>query len=310
MGRRMTGRHLKLQPTRHSGRHLPHGHTSYAGLAFLLLLVGVLLAGLSLPVSADGHPKVKENPIKGSFGVEATVAGPAPTRGAQIFSPRSGSQISASPVTVSGSCPQNLIVSIFKNDVFAGSAACTDEGAFTLPVDLFDGQNTLVARVEDALGQRGPDSSPVTVTYLSPSFRAGAAGNFGKQLFLQAPYATQGARVGEKVTWRFSIVGGTPPFALSWDWGDGKTDLEVVQGEGLVSRSHIYDRPGNYRVVLRATDASGNSAIIQVVTVVAGEPIAGTGASSKGIGPGILLAWPIYGFASLLVFCFWLGERR
>lgn len=308
---------LKLQPHRHTGRHQPHPHTSYAGLAFILLLVGVLLAGITFPARASGPdhpdqktPEVFENPTGASVGVSALVSGPAPTRGAQIFSPRTGSRFSTSPVTVSGSCPRDLIVSIFKNNVFAGSAVCSREGAFSLPVDLFDGENILIARVEDALGQRGPDSGPVTVTYASPTFQSGPGGGFGKQLFVQAPYATKGATVGEKVTWRFSILGGTAPYAVSWDWGDGKTDLEIARAEGMISRTHTYDRPGNYRVVIRVTDAAGNSAIIQVVTIVVGESTAAIGASSKSAGLGILLAWPIYLFAAMLVFCFWLGERR
>lgn len=307
----MLRRHFRLRHNRHSGRHLHHGHTSYAGLAFLLLLTGVLLAGVTLPTAAQRVPKEyqAENPLTEAIGVNATVAGAPPTRGAQIFSPRSGSRVSSTPITVSGACPQNLIVSIFKNDVFAGSTVCSPEGAFTLPVDLFDGENRLVARVEDAIGQRGPDSPTVVVMFASQSFQRGAAGNFGKQLFVQAPFATQGAKVGEKVGWRFGIVGGTPPFAVSWDWGDGRSDLDSIRSEGGIFREHVYERPGNYRVIIRVTDASGNSAFIQVVTIVAGERQAAA-VSSTGKGPGILLAWPIYGLAAVLVFAFWLGERR
>ncbi len=283
------------------------------------MLVGILLASLSLPASAadPNHPDQRtpeffENPTKGAIGVTAVVEGPAPTTGARILSPRSGSVVTNIPLTVSGICPSNLIVSIVKNDVFAGSTACSPDGAFSLPIDLFDGQNTLVARVQDAIGQNGPDSAAVVVTYNSPAFLAGVPAALGKQLFLQAPFATQGTSVGTKVTWRFRIVGGTAPFAVSYDWGDGKSDLASVSSEGEIAHDHVYDRPGNYRVVVRVTDTRGNSALMQVVTVVAGETkgAATAGSSGDGMRPGLLLSWPLYGFATLMVVSFWLGERR
>ena len=68
------------------------------------------------------------------------------------------------PVTVTGLCPDGLLVKLFKNNVFAGSVDCT-KGSYSLKIDLFTGQNDLVARVYDSLDQPGPDSSIVRVRF-------------------------------------------------------------------------------------------------------------------------------------------------
>ncbi len=59
---------------------------------------------------------------------------------------------------MSGICPGDLLVKIFKNNVFAGSVQCKN-GSYSIVIDLFSGQNELVARVYDALDQPGPDSN-------------------------------------------------------------------------------------------------------------------------------------------------------
>jgi PKD repeat protein len=285
---------------------MPHAHTSYPALAFMLMLVGVLLSGVSMNASA-ATPVV--NPQSGSLGLQGRVTGPPPTTAASILSPRNNSTITSSPVTVSGTCPINTFVSIYKNNVFAGNTPCTDDGQFSLLIDLFNGSNRLIAKVSDALDQAGPDSAAVVVTYQPAGV---PAINYfpGSQLFLRSDDIVLGASPGQVVTRTITIVGGQGPYAISWDFGDGKTVLVPQNSEGESKVSHSYERPGTYKVIVRVTDSTGNTAILQVATVINGPvAVAGTG---KGFNvPGLLLgAWPLYAFALFLVAAFWLGERR
>jgi hypothetical protein len=293
----------------HTGKIRPHRHTSYAGLVFALVLVGVLLLGVSWAAQA-AVPAV--NPQQGSVGLSGTVPGPPPTTAATILSPHSGSHTSSIPITISGTCPAGTFVEIDKNNVFAGAVQCQDDGTFSLLVDLFDGANTLVARVADALGQFGPDSAPVTVFYDAPSL-ALPSGSVGKQLFLQTSTTVVGGNPNQQLSRTVTIVGGVGPYAVSWDFGDDATSLVSAASEGEVRVSHAYERPGVYRVIVRATDSAGNSAFLQFVTVVNG-PVAAYGANgNKGLGalPGQLLAaWPLYAVALIMVGFFWLGEWR
>jgi len=202
-------------------------------------------------------------------------------------------------------------VLITKNGAFAGATDCQANGTYKLDIDLFDGQNQLVAKVSDALGQYGPDSTAVSVFYAAPSL-AVPGGSVGRQLFMQADTTVYAVSPGQNLSRSLTIVGGVGPYAVSWDWGDGTTSLVSHAGEGAIAASHTYARPGNYRVIVRVTDGVGNAAFLQLVTIVNG-PVAATGTTNgSGLGslPGSLLtAWPLYILALLMVALFWLGER-
>ncbi len=294
---------------KHTGKLKKHRHTSYAGLVFVLLISGVLLLSVSWAATA-ATPAV--NPQTGSVGLTGTVRGPAPTTSATILNPHSGSSTTTIPVTVSGACPANTFVTIIKNGVFGGAASCEENGTFSLLVDLFDGSNTLIARVSDALGQFGPDSAPVTVFYNAPSF-ALPSGSIGKQLFLQMTTTIVGGSPGQSIPRTVTIVGGVGPYAVSWDYGDDANSLSSQGSEGAVTASHSYERPGIYRVIVRVTDSLGNTAFLQFITIINGEaePLGSSRGTGLGALPGVLLtAWPLYGLAVVMVGFFWLGERR
>lgn len=290
---------------------MPHHHTSYPALTLVMLVLGLFMLGVSAAASANnpGPATPAVNPQNGSLGFVGVVPGPPPAQAPVITAPRNGQVFSSVPVTVSGTCQSGLLVSISSQDVFVGSTTCDSHGAFNLLVDLFAGVNRLTARHVDALGQTSPDSNAVTVVYNPPNFTA--SGQISAQLFLQSDSAVQGASPQQLVSWKVSIVGGIAPYAVSYDWGDGKSDLVSRSQAGPVSASHAYAQPGTYQVLIRVTDSTNNAAFIQVVTVVNG-PVAATaaGSSASGLKAGVLLAWPIYALAGLLILTFWLGERR
>ncbi len=69
---------------------------------------------------------------------------------------------------------------------------------------------------------------------------------------------------GLPATFTASASGGTSPYALSWNFGDGGT------GQGS-SVAHTYQTGGNKTVVLTATDANGVTATVtKVITVIVG----------------------------------------
>jgi hypothetical protein len=271
------------------------------------VFIAVFISLLFLfPTSANAQVT---NPQNGSIGVEGTVPGDAPKVGAVISFPRDGATITSLPVTVTGICPSGLLVKIFKNNVFAGSTQCVN-GNFSVQIDLFNGRNELVARVYDDLDQAGPDSNVVVVNFPSSQFST------PNRLFLTSSFAKKGANPGEKLVWPITVSGGNGPYAVSVDWGDGKTP-DVISREfpGTFDISHTYDSPGVYNIIIRATDKDGVVAFLQVVGVANG-PLtqSGSGTGQDGGGgdsPAIVkILWqPVALTIPLLFSTFWLGKR-
>lgn len=292
---------------RHTAKVAPHYHTSYASLMFLLVLAIILVIGMSW--SAMAAPA---NPQSGSVGLSGTVKGPPPSTAATITVPVSGSSITAIPITVAGACPSGTFITITKNNVFGGVASCQDNGTYSMLVDLFAGNNVLVARISDALGQYGPDSLSISIFYDAPDTSTAGAGQ-GRQLFLNMATTVVAGNPGDQIGRTLTIIGGVGPYAVNWEWGDDTSSLMSVTGEGPVNASHVYSRAGTYRVIARVTDKFGNNAYVQFVTVING-PAAAIGTTSRsGLGalPGSLVAvWPILAFMLVLVIAFWMGERR
>lgn len=269
------------------------------------------MLGVSTGASANipGPAVPATNPQSGALGFMGVVPGPPPSVAPIITAPRDGQSFTTVPITVSGTCQKGLLVSVNSQDVFVGSTTCSDQGNFNLLVDLFAGANRLTAHHVDALGQNSPDSNAVSVNYLPSSFSS--SGQVSPQLFLQADTAVEGGSPQQLISWKVNIVGGISPYAVSFDWGDGKSDLVSRSQAGPASSSHAYAQPGTYQVLIRVTDATGNAAFIQVVTVVNGALAATSGGASSGaLKAGVILAWPIYVLAGLLILTFWLGERR
>lgn len=242
----------------------------------------------------------------GSTGISGTVPSPPPTQAATIDVPRNGQSFSNLPITVSGLCPQNLLVEIYKNDVFAGATQC-NKGSYSLQIDLFDGRNDLVARVYDNLNQAGPDSNIVTVTF-SSNIPTG-----GPRITLTTQFAKRGADPGSVLTWPITLSGGTGPYAISVDWGDNTNqDLISRSAPGNLDLQHTYAQSGVYKVTIKATDSGGNSAFLQVVAIANG-PVKQTGAingtNSLTVQTKVLI-WPLIVLFILMITTYWLGKRH
>ncbi len=271
------------------------------GIVFGVVLLAI--AGFA-PVSAQSP-----NPRDGAIGVQGTLSSPPPTQGATISVPTNGQGFSTLPVTVSGLCPNDLMVKVFKNNVFAGSVMCKG-GSYSMIIDLFNGQNELVARVFDSLDQPGPDSNIVNVIFTDT--RRGTT----SRVLLTSNFAKRGANPGQTLTWPIIISGGEGPYAVSVDWGDGKTpDLISQQLPGTFDINHVYDSPGVYNIIVKATDKNGGVAFLQLVGVANGALSQDNGGEEDGSGAGsttpqIRILWqPAAIMIPMLISTFWLGKK-
>lgn len=271
----------------------------------MMMLVGMLLLSVTRSTQA-ATPYT--GPESGSVGLSGKVTAPPPTKPAVIINPKVGQRFSSSPITVSGTCPQGTLVEIFKNDIFAGSAGC-DKQTFSLQIDLLYGANVLLAKVYDDLGQAGPDSNLVTVYYdASPkTVPANAPTALFPQLLLRSDGVYRGVFPSNTLKVNLEIFGGLSPYAVSIDWGDGRNDLKSQSGPGRLEVDHVYNKPGSYNIIFHASDGAGNSAFLQVIAVVNGQPSAA--ATFNPLSGRLGLAWPIFIALLLMVISFWLGEK-
>ena len=305
---------LQLKEHHHSGKRLHHRHTSYPVLGLLLMICGLLLGGTTVGALASPGPQA------GSISLSGTKAGPPPAQPPVITSPHTGQHFGQTPISVSGTCPDNTIVELYKNDVFAGSGPCSAAKTFSFDIDLLYGQNSLVARAYDALNQSSPDSNIVVVFYDATPPQSSPldfANLLGNQLLLRTSPVLRGAYPGVDFSLPVEIIGGKGPYSLSIDWGDGKKDLLPRGSNGSFDITHQYARPGTYSVALRASDADAQQAFLQVLVIVNGQGAgaaggtgAGSASSNNSLTLKLIVIWPLYLLAIMLVIGFWLGEKR
>lgn len=281
---------------------------------FLTNLVPVLLLSILLLASAVGHvhgqigsPDPEQS---GTTGLQGTIPSPPPTTAATISTPTSGRTFDTTPITVSGLCTTGLLVKVFSNNIFVGSVQC-ERGSYSIQIDLFSGDNELVARVYDDLDQAGPDSNKVTVTFRDSQFAA-----FGQRISLTSNLAKLGAPVGSELSWPIILSGGTGPYAISVDWGDGSAATLISQPfAGTFNITHVYKSAGIYRVVVKATDSTGATAFLQLVGVGSGDVTqsdTGSTAASNSEGGAtktVYVWWPLLLMVPVILATFWVGRH-
>jgi len=299
---------LKLSHHDHSGRLRPHEHTSYIPLGILLLVVGLSLIAYTAAAQSPG-------PEAGSIGLTGIVPGKAPTVAAVIGSPKDGQRFTTSPVTFSGTCPQDTIVELFKNDIFAGSGPCSDVGSFSIEIDLLFGENKIIARVYDALNQAGPDSNIITGFYDVLPAQSGIVTPLdfgGTQLLLNTDAVFRGSFPGQELSIPIDVLGGTPPYAINIQWGDSNNKVVPRSNNTTFRTGHTYQKPGVYQISIQATDAAGRVAFITVASIVNGQTSTETTGETLPVSTTnqLLVLWPLYTGIIAVVASFWLGEVR
>lgn len=274
------------------------------------LLAVVLAAIISIVFANLAHAAINRlpdpDPQPGSYGIEATKPKDPPIEGASVSLPASGASFTTSPITVSGICPEGLLVQIHNNGVMVGAVMCED-GSFSLEVSLFAGLNEITAHVYDELYQAGPVSNIASVNYTNAEFTA-----FGELITLTSQYGRRSAMAGSSLAWPLQLSGGTGPYAFSVDWGDGTpTQLLSQASPGNVNISHRYSQAGIYNVSIRVVDANGVSAFLRTVAVSNGKVDASLSEQpvDEAPTPTRVLWEPIAIALILLIPAFWLGRR-
>lgn len=249
-------RHLHLQHHRHTGKKLHHQHTSYRGLAIVFVAAGAMM----LTITALGHATAD------SFSVGATVRAPIPSSPAIIDFPAEGDAVTSDSQVVTGSCPiitPQVVIAITLDNVTAGSAICDSANDFSLPLRLAPGAHTISAQALTITGDPGPTSSPVHVTYkataLSTSSTITSQPNGITATSNPLVIAPQGPLLwlgdDKSVSWSGSISGGTPPYRVLVDWGDGSRQTLTQNGPDA-SFDHVYTTLQPYNMSLSVTDAA------------------------------------------------------
>lgn len=306
----MYGR-LKISHHSHSGRLRPHEHTSYLPLAALVIGVGLVLGVCSFTA---GKVNASPGPQAGSVGLTGTVPKKAPTVAATVSQPANGQHFTTSPIDISGTCDAQTMVEVFKNDIFAGSSPCGDNGKYSFKVDLLIGKNVLKVQLYDVLNQAGPDSAPVTVYYdasLPPTASLSPLDLGGPQLLLNTDAVFRGVFPDQPLNVPVSVVGGTPPYAINVQWGDSGNDVIARDSNQTFNATHTYHKPGTYQITIQASDAKGRVAFLMVAAIVNGRPnITPISNVSKTPTNKLLVLWPMYAVIVTLVVSFWMGEQR
>jgi hypothetical protein len=140
-------------------------------------------------------------------------------------------------------------------------------------------------------------------------------------LVLKSNFSYKGFYTGDPVSYQLSIEGGSAPYAVAVDWGDGQTSLVSRSSAGDFEITHTYasasDYHGSYPIKLSATDARGQQTNLQIMTIINVRP-SGIASQSTLLSGGekttlqqvLRYIWPTYGITVLMVTSFWLGERN
>ncbi len=315
MARQKTTKRAAKQDKNRSSRHF----LSWPLVVFLLLCAGAYLVTATFKAGAD------------DIFVTAAVHAPPVTSPAQITSPTDGSRFTSVPITVTGICPAGAsYVEIFRNNLMSGSTPCSSTSSFQLDVDLFPGQNSLVAHVFNITDDEGPVSNTITVFYDVPTPVPQPSGSgssssatpseqtVSSPLTLMTNFIYKGYLVGEQVSWPIEISGGTLPYAINVNWGDGHNDVISRDTAGQFDLSHVYQKPndkgGFYTIKIQASDANSSKAYLQIFIVVhqkgaAAGPIFNKPPPSLNSNTWIWVAWSAYAVVLLMSTSYLLGEK-
>ncbi|MFI5271315.1 MAG: hypothetical protein ACHQT9_04720 [Candidatus Saccharimonadales bacterium] len=310
----------------------------------ILLCAVVFVATWTFGTSADNYT------------VSATIQAAPLTEGAVITDPADGQTTTSSPTTVSGSCPTGSYVKLSDNNLFSGVDLCRVDNTFHITTSLFLGSNSLKAQDYNITDAPGPSTTGITVTYNQPippspspanpstpaapiisSSTEKVTDSQSNPLILQTDFQYNTSTTGTQFVWQLDVGGGTAPYIVTVDWGDGSSSTYTFTTDPIFTIAHTYTKIGYYPIKVASVDAAGQKRVLQLATVVRkpGSPVivppaATTQTPKPGIGHtsdlsllnGVVnkfeltskswlwVAWPSLIIVSLMVVSFWLGERQ
>jgi hypothetical protein len=276
---------------------------------FLLLCTGVLLVGWTMRAGAV------------SFAVKGRIPAPPLSDPAVITSPADNTHFKTKPIDVAGTCPSDSYIKILRNGQFAGTTLCDNATkTFTLSVDLVVGANQLEAHDFNITDDEGPQSTPITVYYdppalpvVSPSGQPPVVKPKLAPFVITGDFTYMGIAAGQSGSWHIKLGGGSAPYALHVNWGDGQ-DSTYSSSNGEVDISHVYSSAGLFKIKITAADGLGNNAFMQIFAVVNSRAgalqLSGITKITAGPQNWLKLILPAYLILALMVLSYWLGERN
>lgn len=132
----------------------------------------------------------------------------------------------------------------------------------------------------------------------------------GLRLLLHFPYAHRVYKVNELWSGDLVISGGSPPYSLSIEWGDGTTfQLENITSTP-VNLSHTFTYAGNYQPLIHAADSKGNKASLQIVIIVIGPQEASKSSLPPWLIIVIAIVIAVIGIEIAVIATSWYLKRR
>ena len=139
-------------------------------------------------------------------------------------------------------------------------------------------------------------------------------------LVLRSDYRYQVYASRQSVDLNVGVTGGTLPYTITTDWGDGATTKLTRTDTSPFTTSHTYVTPSgankNYAVLVRATDAAHAVSVVQLSAVIKGDGIAllasntAAGGFLDAVHHWLPIILPAYIVVALMAIGYYLGERE
>lgn len=238
---------------------------------------------------------------------------------AQGFQQGGAQRVSTIP-TVSGFAPPYAtIIVTFHSVVSTCKTQADNEGRWSCTLDhaLEPGIHTVEIMATTQNGQQ----------LVFPSFTIQAVPSLASllrklnsnPLSIITEYSFVARRVGQHFDCTMRVSGGTGPYFITVDWGDGQTSTLNTSEAGPIAVSHIYQKSKQYVLHTTVRDHAGQTATMQTSAVILSKNV---GFASVTAGQGWLpqlltnmrawlwVVWPTYALTIFMAISFWLGERE
>ncbi len=255
-----------------------------------------------------------------SLNVTARIPAPLPASPAVITAPIDGEHFTDPAIIVSGTCPTDSYVKVFRDGQLAGISNCTSN-AFSVDVILAPDANLLTAKVYNITDDEGPSSPSITVFYDAPVVESPppaaptqsspaappAASDSGP--VLSTPYQFTIRKPHDEWQWDITAAGGRAPYAIVIDWGDGVVEHLTESASNTFAITNTYGHAAVFYPRITAADADGKVASLQLLAIVREPP---TFAAQflqdtlRGISPSF--AGIVWSGLIVSVFVFWWYE--
>ena len=270
-----------------------------------------------------------------SYVITAGVPAPIPSTPAEITNPVDQTTTTNQNIVVSGTCPvivPAIVVTIYNNNNYIGSAGCSAAGIFAGSFTLSAGANVLVPKILTITNDPGPTGTPITITYQAPQPPVTNPPTIQTPANQPQPQTPQTPttpttpvlnvntstpflviKPNEPVVWKINVGGGESPYTITVDWGDGKKTTYSANSSGEQSLEHLYDATKNRVIRISVKDATGKEVYTTVAGVTFRQPtglVAGAIETKAGTYITLSQIWLMYLLLALLIPLLWLEARH